>query len=288
MQKLDGRGLVSTDWLAAHLYDRDLRVFDVTMHLIPATPGPFLVESGRAGHEAGHVPGAAFLDLANDLSDQHSSLKFTRPTVDALARAFAAAGVGSDTLVVTYSTTTPMWATRVWWMLKACGFDNAAVLDGGLAKWKAEGRPVEAGTRAYPPAEFTPTPKAGAWADKAEVLAAIDDDRLCIVNALPASIHRGDDATSWGRKGHITGSRNIPFETLLNADGTYRSDTELRALFESVGAFGKERAICYCGGGISATMDALALVRLGHPSVGVYDGSMAEWARDPALPMEQD
>lgn len=287
MADWDGRGLVSTGWLQDHLGDPNLRIFDVTVHLRPATPGPYTVESGRSDYEAGHIPGAAFVDLGRDLSDRGSGLNFTHLPASELARALAAAGVGDGDRVVAYSTTSPMWATRFWWMLRATGFETAAVLDGGFGAWVAEGRPVETGAKAYPPApRLTLRDEPGAWADKAEVLAAIGDGGVCTINALSPSVHRGDGATNYGRKGHIKGSVNVPYAALLDAGGRFRSEAELKPLFEAVGAFGKPRAICYCGGGISATMDALALTRLGHPDVAVYDGSMSEWSRDPEMPME--
>lgn len=286
MADWDGRGLISTEWLAQHLDDPTLRIFDVTVHLRPATPGPYRIESGRTDHEGAHIPGAAFLDLARDLSDPEAPLPFTMPSVDRLASALGAAGVGRGARIVAYTTTTPMWATRLWWMLRASGFDDVAVLDGGFAKWLAEGRPVEAGARRYPPAELSLVARPGAWADKRAVLAAIDDGAVCTINALSPSVHSGESAMNYGRKGHIKGSRNVPYAALLNDNGTYRDDRDLRAMFAAVGAFERARVICYCGGGISATMDALALTRLGHPSVAVYDGSMSEWSRDPELPME--
>lgn len=286
MSDWDGRGLVSTGWLAEHLGDAELRVFDVTVHLRPSTSGPYSIENGRADYDAGHVPGAGFLDLANDLSDTDSPLAFTMPAIERFARVLGEAGVGQKTRLVAYTTTTPMWATRFWWMLRASGFDNAAVLDGGLARWRAEGRPLEAGDRRYPPSQLTLAPRAGAWADKNAVLAAISDGGVCTINALSPGVHSGEAAMNYGRKGHIKGSRNVPYAALLREDGTWRADEDLRALFEDVGALGRERVICYCGGGISATMDALALTRLGHENVAVYDGSMAEWTRDPDLPME--
>jgi thiosulfate/3-mercaptopyruvate sulfurtransferase len=280
------RGLVSTDWLADHLADADLRIFDVTVHLRPADPGPYTIESGRADYEAAHIPGAGFLDLGRDLSDTASPLNFTMPSVERFAAALGSAGVGPLSKVVVYSATSPMWATRLWWMLHACGFDEAAVLDGGFAKWKAEGRPVEAGPHAYPPAALTLAARPRAWADKAEVLAAIEDGGVCTINALSPSVHSGAAPVNYGRKGHIAGSRNVPYAALLNEDGTFKDDAALRALFAAVGALDRPRAIFYCGGGISATMDALALTRLGHPSVAVYDGSLSEWSRDATLPME--
>jgi thiosulfate/3-mercaptopyruvate sulfurtransferase len=286
MADWDGRGLVSTEWLAANLTDPALRIFDVTVHLRPSDPGPYRIESGRADYEAGHITGAAFLDLPSDLSDRTASLPFTMPPAAELARALGEAGVSATSRVVAYTTTTPMWATRLWWMLRACGFDNAAVLDGGYAKWTAEGRPTETGARSYPSAALTLSERPGAWADKAAVLAAIGDRAVCTINALSPSVHRGEGPMSYGRRGHIAGSANVPYAALTGPDGTYRPDAELRELFEAVGALSRERVICYCGGGISATMDALALTRLGHPNVAVYDGSMSEWTRDPEAPME--
>lgn len=286
MNDWDGRGLVSTGWLAEHLGDAELRVFDVTVHLRPSASGPYSIESGRADYEAGHVPGAGFLDLGNDLSDTTSPLAFTMPPVERFASALGEAGVGQQTRLVAYTTTTPMWATRLWWMLRACGFDNAAVLDGGLAKWRAEGRPLAAGEQRYPPDQLTLTARTGAWADKDAVLGAIDDGAVCTINALSPGVHSGEAAMNYGRKGHIKGSRNVPYAALLREDGTWRADEDLRALFEDADALGRDRVICYCGGGISATMDALALTRLGQENVAVYDGSMSEWTRDPDLPME--
>jgi thiosulfate/3-mercaptopyruvate sulfurtransferase len=283
----DGKGLVSTAWLAEHLADADLRVFDVTVHLAPSpSGGPYLIESGRADYEAAHIPGAAFLDLPGELSDTASPFPFMMPSVDQLASALGSAGIGPRSRVVTYATTSPMWGTRVWWMLRSCGFENVAVLDGGFAKWLQEGHAVEAGERRYPSTSLDLTPRAGAWADKQAVLAAIEDGGVCTINALSPSAHRGESPVNYGRKGRIAGSRNVPYASLLHEDGTWRGDDELRAQFDAVDAFSKPRAICYCGGGISATMAALALTRLGHPGVAVYDGSLSEWSRDPAAPME--
>lgn len=286
MADWDGRGLVSTAWLADNLGDPDLRIFDATVHLRPSTPGPYRIESGRDDYRTGRIPGAGFLDLTGDLSLAGAPLNFTLPPLDQLEMAFGAAGIARGTRVVIYSTTTPMWSTRVWWMLRSAGFDDVAVLDGGFVRWVAEERPVEVGDRAWPPAALNLKAREGAWANREDVLAAIGDGGVCTINALSPSVHSGDSETSYGRKGHIKGSRNVPYAALLGPDGTWRSDAELRALFDAVGAFERPRVICYCGGGISATMDALALARLGHPSVAVYDGSMSEWSRDPALPME--
>ena len=178
-----------------------------------------------------------------------------------------------------------MWATRLWWMLHALGV-KAAVLDGGLAKWRAEGRPVASGSEHYPPGRLQPRFDAARWADKAEVLRATGDGRVCLLNALTASLHSGGAAIHYGRRGHIRGSVNLPYPALLQADGCFKPLDELRAAFAAVGTLDRPRAICYCGGGIAATMAAMTLQRLGHPNVAVYDGSLSEWAADPALPMD--
>lgn len=282
----NGKGLVSTEWLAANLSDPNLRIFDATVHLIPATPGPYTIESGRADYETAHVPGAAFIDLFKDLSNTDAPLPFTKPSDAQIAGAFGAVGIQKDSRVVIYSTTTPMWATRVWWMLRASGFTEVAVLDGGLSKWTAEKRAVETQSNTYPTADLKLLPRGNAWASKQTVLSAIDDGAICTINALSPGVFSGTSSTSYGRKGHITGSVNVPYASMLNEDGTYRNEGELRSLFAASGALNQPHVICYCGGGISATMDALALTLLGHRSVAVYDGSMSEWCRDNELPME--
>jgi thiosulfate/3-mercaptopyruvate sulfurtransferase len=286
MMDWQDRGLASVDGLAAHLEDPDVRLFDATVHLRPSPSGPYRIESGRADYEAAHIPGAAFLDLAGDLSDPGSPLPFTAPPTEALARAFGEAGIGPDARVVVYSSPSPMWASRIWWMLRAVGFDDAAVLDGGLAAWRARGLAVEAGERRYAPAALRAQPRRDLWADKAQVLAAIGDGAVCTINALSAAVHSGEAPTNYGRKGHIAGSLNVPYASLLGPDGTFLDDAGLLERFEASGAFERDRVICYCGGGISATMAALALTRLGHPHVAVYDGSMSEWSADPDAPME--
>lgn len=286
MNEWDGKGLVSTAWLAENLNDPALRIFDATVHLRPSKAGPYTIESGLADYETGHVPGAAFIDLIKDLSDTSSKFAFTMPSADHLAQGFGAAGIARGTRVVVYSTTTPMWATRAWWMLRSMGFEDVAVLDGGFGKWKSEGHAVASGHESYSPATLSLSADTSAWADKQAVLDAIGDKAVCTINALSPDVFSGESAMSYGRKGHITGSKNVPYAALLNSDGTFKSADELRPLFDVTGALKHARIICYCGGGISATMDALALTRLNAKNIAVYDGSMSEWCRDPDLPME--
>jgi thiosulfate/3-mercaptopyruvate sulfurtransferase len=287
MEYANPRFLVDTASLAASLGDPALRVFDCTVHLLPAEGGGYRIASGRAGFDEAHVPGAGFLDVPGELSDPGSRLPFTFPPADRFAAAMSRHGVGPGTRVVLYSRGGLMWAARVWWMLRAFGFDEAALLDGGFEKWVKEGRQVAAAPCAYPTARFEPRPRPGLIADRARVLAAIGDGVSCIINALPANAHRGEGPTSYARPGRIAGSVNAPFHRLVHReDGTFLPADDLRALFAKVGLTSERPAITYCGGGIAASLDAFALVLLGHPDVALYDGSLSEWAADPALPME--
>ena len=278
--------LVSTAWLAAQLNQPGLRLLDATvfLHVNPDGAG-YIPESGRAKWAEGHIAGTQFVDLLGEFSDQTSAVRFTMPPAARFCELAGALGVGDDSTVVVYSSGSPMWATRLWWMFRSVGFDRCAVLDGGLARWLAEGRPVTTGVTSYPPASLRPQPRPALWASQQDVLAAIGDAGVCTINALSPAVYSGEK-NMYGRPGHIPGSRNVFYDSLLQADtGTFREPAALKPLFEAVGAFAKPRVICYCGGGISATMDALALVMTGHPDIAVYDGSMMEWVADPALPL---
>jgi thiosulfate/3-mercaptopyruvate sulfurtransferase len=172
-------------------------------------------------------------------------------------------------------------------MLRASGFDNAAILNGGWAKWTAEGRSVSTTPCAYTPTEFPSRPRPELFVNRDDVLAAIGDDAVCTINALFPEQHDGSGAMAYGRKGRIPGSVNVPAASLRDADnGAYLSAGELRAKFNAVNVDDAGRIITYCGGGISATSDAFILTLLGYDNVSVYDASMYEWANDDALPME--
>jgi thiosulfate/3-mercaptopyruvate sulfurtransferase len=284
------RPLISTAELAARLTDPALRVFDCTTVLVPLPGvGQFRVETGAKGYaETGHVPGAALIDLQADLSDASTGLRFTVPKPDALAKAFMAKGVGDGNEVVLYAAADQWWATRVWWMLRSLGLDRAAVLDGGLKKWIAEGRPLEKVQRSYPAAtRLTAKPRDGLFTDKRGVQEALESDTAVVVNCLREEQHKGTSPYHYGRPGHITGSVSVPAAGLFKADGTFKPVSELEALFGARGiTAGGKTVVTYCGGGIAATGDAFALTALlGHDKVTVYDNSLQEWAADPSLPM---
>ena len=283
--------LISITELADLLGQSNLRLFDCTTrleYLPPGSDAPYKVVPGRDTFEAGHIPGANFLDLQGEFSDQGTKLHFMMPDGAQLETAFGRHGVGPDSFVVLYSIATPMWATRFWWMLKSLGFDNVAVLDGGLDKWKAEGRAMESGpAKGYPPAKFTAKPRDGFFVDKHQVLAARGERGTVVVNALNATLHKGLEPSRYGRPGHIPGSCNVSAAALTDPHTkTFVSLVDAEQKFASQGFSRDARVIAYCGGGISATVDLFMLHRLGYDKLTLYDGSMGEWATDDALPIE--
>jgi thiosulfate/3-mercaptopyruvate sulfurtransferase len=289
----DPQALMSTADLASLLGQPRLRVYDCTTYLETPPPGsddPYVAVSGRRTFEEAHIPGADFLDLQGEFSDATTRLRFMMPSTVELEAAFGRHGLAGDSRVVLYSVGTMMWATRFWWMLRSLGFDGAAVLDGGFDKWKAEGRPTESGpARGYPSATFKASPRPGFFVDKRAVLAATKESGTVIVNALGPQFHQGLEPSRYGRPGRVPGSVNVPAATLVNAaakDFTSLSDAE--AKFRARGVTKDKRVICYCGGGISATIDLFLLYQLGHNTLTLYDGSMGEWAKDPSLPIETD
>lgn len=284
--------LITTEQLATMLGRADLRVYDCTTYLEPSAEGssePYNVVSGRKTFEASHVPGADFLDLQAEFSDRNTHLRFMMPDVAELEKAFGRHGVDAAKTVVLYSIGTMMWATRAWWMLRALGLD-ALVLDGGLDKWKAEGRPLESGPpKGYPATTFTAKPRPGLFVGKSEVQAALNKPGTVIVNALSPNFHRGLEPSRYGRPGRIPGSVNVPAATLVDpATKGLTSLADAEAKFASQGITKDKNVVCYCGGGISATLDLLALAQLGYDKLTLYDGSMGEWARDASLPIETD
>jgi thiosulfate/3-mercaptopyruvate sulfurtransferase len=289
----DPQALMSTEQLSKILGQPSLRIYDCTTYLEPPPPGnddPYVAVAGRQTFEEAHIPGADFLDLQGEFSDTTTRLRFMMPATAQLEAAFGRHGLGGANRVLLYSIGTMMWATRFWWMLRSLGFDRAAVLDGGFDKWKAEGRPTESGAaRGYPPAAFKASPRSGFFVDKRAVLAATKERSTVIVNALGPQFHKGLEPSRYGRPGRVPGSVNVPAANLVNTaqkDFTTLSDAE--AKFAAAGVSKDKRVICYCGGGISATIDLFLLHQLGHDSLTLYDGSMGEWARDPSLPIETD
>ncbi|WP_375786366.1 sulfurtransferase [Bradyrhizobium sp. Pha-3] len=283
--------LITTAELADILTRPELRLFDCTTYLEPAPAGsgiPYIVVSGRQTFEAGHIPGANFLDLQAEFSDPRTELRFMMPPTAQLEAAFGRHGISASSRVVLYSIGTAMWATRFWWMLHSLGFDGAAVLDGGIDKWTAEGRDIETGLAGgYPQATFSARPRDGMFVSKRDVLAATTERDTVIVNALGPQFYKGLEPSRYGRPGRIPGSVSVPAATLIDPKGkTFVPLAEAEATFAAQGIGKDKRIVAYCGGGISATIDLFQLHRLGYDNLTLYDGSMGEWAKDESLPIE--
>ena len=277
--------LVETDWLEQHL--ADVMVLDCTTHLIADPKTTYVVQPGRDDFEAGHIPGAQFCDVSRDVSDTASKLNFMRQKPEDFAASMRRFGISNTSRVVTYSSANAWWATRVWWLLRTFGHDNAAVLNGGWQKWQAEHRAVETGPGRVPPAgDFVVREVRPLMVGKEAVKAAIGDAGVCTLNALAPAQHAGQGGNSYGRPGRIAGSVNVPAAHLLDPQtNTFLPPDELRHRLGAVGALDRP-VIAYCGGGIAASADAMILTMLGHTDVRIYDASLSEWAKDETLPME--
>jgi thiosulfate/3-mercaptopyruvate sulfurtransferase len=274
--------LVTAEWLAAHLDDPDLVVIDCTVVVQPDEKGGVSVLSGRDTYAAGHIPSAGFADLFGDLSDAESPLQFAVPPPEQFAAAMRALGISDDSRVVLYDGGRSVWAARVWWMLRWIGFDRAALLDGGLPAWTAQGYALSDEPVARPAGTLTIALRPELIADKAEVLAAVGDDAVQIVDVMPAAHYRGE-MVMYARPGHIPTATNVPMTSLVDETGRFRPRNELEALLSGDRA---TRSITYCGGGIAASANAFIMTRLGYKDVAVYAASLQEWTADESLPME--
>jgi len=273
--------LVTTAWLSQHLSDPDLVVLDCTVLIVPDSVLGMRKVSGRPGYESGHIPSAGFADLTGDLSNLESELEFALPSPEQLCAAMGALGVGDDSRVVLYDGFNSVWAARVWWMLHWVGFDRAALLDGGLKAWKAEGLPLSAEPVHRDAKQLTANVRPELIADRDEVFAAISDSAVSLVDAMPEA-HFNGKMVMYGRPGHIPTAVNVSAMALTDSTGCYRPSEELAALFEGDR---EARVITYCGAGVAASLDAFTLHRLGFTDVAVYMGSLQEWAADPANPL---
>jgi thiosulfate/3-mercaptopyruvate sulfurtransferase len=278
--------LVSTAWLAARLRAPDLVVVDASIEKVSRPDGGHVWNAARAAFEyEGHIADARFADLVQDFSEPDASFPFTKPDSDRMTSAVSALGISNRTRIVLYDRSNGIWAARLWWLLRAFGHDDAAVLNGGLKKWIAEGRPLSFGFSEAPATSFRGDAREGFFVDKAEVVAVAEGrapGRLVCV--LRPSVFSGQEQV-YARPGHIPRSFNVPYAGLINGSANiFLPNDVLRASF-SVALKDQERLILYCGGGVTAAGSALALTLLGVSNIAVYDGSLNEWSADPALPL---
>jgi thiosulfate/3-mercaptopyruvate sulfurtransferase len=268
----DPKTLVSTDWLAAHLRDPDLRVLDASW---------FLPGSGRdakAEYDAAHIPGARFFDI-DEIADLRSELPHMAPPPEKFISRMRMMGVGDGHQVVVYDSMGIFSAARVWWTFRLMGKTDVAVLDGGFAKWQAEGREVEDMPPIVRDRHMTVSRQNHLVKDVTQVAHAAKLAEAEIIDARAAARFRGEapEPRPGLRSGHIPGSRNLPFGELLNPDGTMKPPAALKAVFEAVGVDLTKPAITTCGSGVTAAVLSLALERIGHRNHALYDGSWSEW-----------
>lgn len=270
--KDDPKTLVSTDWLAQHLKDPDLRILDASWYM------PDSGRDAKVEYAAGHIPGARFFDI-DEISDQRSALPHMAPPAEKFVSRMRAMGVGDGHQVVVYDGSGLFSAARVWWTFRLMGKTDVAVLDGGLPKWRAEGRELEDMAPVLRDRHITASRQAGLVKDVTQVAHASKLGEAEIIDARSAPRFRGEVAEPRPglRAGHIPGSRNVPFAEVLNPDGTMKDVPALRAVFEAAGVDLARPAITTCGSGVTAAILALALERVGHRNWALYDGSWAEW-----------
>ena len=274
--------LVGTEWLAAHLDDPGIRIVDGTYMM------PMWNRNARAEHEARHIPGAVLFDI-DAVSDNSNPLPHMLPSAEEFATHATALGLDDDARIIVYDAHGMMSAARVWWTLRVFGHAKVAVLDGGLPKWVAEGRPVESGPARPRAGRFTARLAGDRVRDAATILADIPARREQIVDARAAGRFTGEEEEVWPgrRRGHIPGSLNLPFTELLDpATKTFLPAEALRARMDAAGIDATRPVVTSCGSGVTAAVIALALHLVGRDDVSLYDGSWAEWGLREDLPVE--
>ncbi|MEM7775837.1 MAG: 3-mercaptopyruvate sulfurtransferase [Pseudomonadota bacterium] len=276
MPSLRGRFIVETPWLAEHLDAPDLVVVDGSLHL------PTTGRNARTEYESEHIPGALFFDI-EDIADDDNPLPHMLPSTTKFASKLKKMGIGDGTRVVVYDTPGLYSAARVWWMLRVMGHEDVAVLNGGLKKWKAEGRPVtDEPTPKRTEKHFTPRFNAALVRDIDDMKAAVSSGTEQIADARSPGRFRGEEAEPRAglRAGHMPGAVNVHYAALLNNDGTLKSEADLRAAFEAAGVSLAQPIVTSCGSGVTAGVLTLALAVLGQTDVAVYDGSWVEWGHE--------
>lgn len=279
--------LMETDELEAALNDDKLRVIDCHINMTAKPEGGYIVESGRADWAAAHIPNSVYVNIGGQLSAVHPTLNYMLPAAEQFAAVMSELGVGNEHRVVIYSRGPNFWATRLYLMFREFGFDNVQVLNGAFDKWLAEGRNTTVDPPGWAPATFVAKPPAGIFVDKEAVKRALASEDALVMNALSPAIHSGETFhPPYGRRGHITGSVNLFFMSLIDPEtNRFLEARDLRARFREHDALEKSELLAYCGGAISATTLAFTLHLLGRTDIRVYDGSLSEWGNDESLPM---
>ena len=274
--------LVSTAWLADHLGDPHVRVLDSSFKQPGVTP------TARADYDSGHIPGAVFFDI-DDVAEPGTSLPHMIPSAGRFAAKMVERGIGNGDKVIVYDANGLSSAGRAWWLLRRFGHANAALLDGGLPKWKAEGRPLDTKAPVVPERRFTARFDPALVRDQRAVLANVESRREQVVDARAAGRFDGSAEETWPgrRRGHIPGSRNLPFDLVTDpATRQLKGPGELAALFAGAGVAFDQPVVASCGSGVTACALAFAAYLIGHDRVAIYDGSWSEWGLPDGPPIE--
>lgn len=272
--------LIETDWLEANIDNPTLRIFDCSAYF-HAEPG-----TGISNWQNGHIPGSAYVDLLEELSDPDSDLPLMMPTPERFSQVMGGLGLGRGTTAVLYDDTDNICAARLWWMLHANGFNDAVVLNGGWRKWSMEHRRVTREQPGWCKAEFPLRPAPTVFVDKQAVLKNLQTNWALLIDALAPEIFDGS-LQRYARPGHIPGSINVPAKALVDSKTmAFLPAVALRKIFSEAGLSVLRPTISYCGGGLAACSVAFALHLLGADNITVYDASLFEWAADPTLPLE--
>lgn len=284
------RWLAETEWLAAHLDDATVRVVDMRGVVRTTTIGEGEQRATYSGQPeeylAGHIPGAVFLDWTADIVDPNDPVPAQVAPPERIAALFERVGIGDETTVVCYdSHPTSQFATRLWWVLRYYGHDAVKVLNGGLARWKREGRPLETRVPAYAPATFTPRPCPEWRVTAEEVLSSLEMPDVTLADARDAGQY-SNQVRRGPRGGRIPGALHVPREAFVDEQGLFRSDEELGQIAERAGLRHDRRIVAYCNGGVAATTVLFGLSLLDYPRLANYDGSWNEWSERPDLPIE--
>ena len=287
-KKIDSTLLVETDWLESNLDNSNIRIFDCTVWLNPHPKKIYTIVSGKKDYDEGHIPNSDFLDM-DDISLKNTPYPFMMPDIKTFDKVMSLKGVGPDTHVILYSRANIQWATRVWWMLKSMGFNNASILNGGFDRWNNQNKNISTTPVTYQENKFISIPQNGLFCTKEEVLNSLTNNNISIINALRSTLHDGSEKVDYGRLGHIKNSINIPSLEMVDPDtNLYKSLDDLKIIFKNYNVLSKEKVIAYCGGGIAATNIAFVLTALGFNNITVYDASLSEWAKNNNLPMAVD
>lgn len=271
--------LVSTEWLAAELGASDLRIVDASYFALDPARDP------QADYDAGHIPSAIFLNLA-ELKDASNPVPFMLPPVEKFVSRVQALGIGDGDRIVLYDETPHVTSARAWWMFKIFGARDVAILDGGLAKWKAEGRPLETARPSFRHHHFTAANGEKAVRTLDQMKANVDSGAEQVLDARGAARFTGEEADPRPNvaSGHIPGSKNLPYDRLLHPDGTWKRGKELAAAFEEASIDLSRPLITTCGSGVTAATVLFGAALLGKTDVALYDGSWSEWGTDLSTP----